>query len=216
MKGLTGEDVRAGIYCLLNIVNGNRYIGQAVDLQARKYDHFCSLRKSRHRNSHLQRAYEKYGEGSFLFKILEFCYKDNLTEREQFWIDKYGFQNLYNQAPATKSRLGLPTSNETRAKLSLALKAHHQSHPMSLETRHKIGSGNRGKPNPRRGLPGPPCPPKLKEYFRKLALGRKHSLETKLKLSIFFKGKPLSASHRAKIADALRGRKRCHYKIASK
>jgi group I intron endonuclease len=49
--------------------------------------HKRELRKGIHFNVHLQGAWEKYGEGSFLFSILEICEKSSLREREQYYLD---------------------------------------------------------------------------------------------------------------------------------
>lgn len=37
----------------------------------------------------MQKAWNKYGEDAFEFKIIEFCEVNKLNEREQYWIDYY-------------------------------------------------------------------------------------------------------------------------------
>jgi group I intron endonuclease len=59
------------IYAITNRVNGKIYIGQTRDLANRKSAHFAALRLNRHRNRHLQAAYNRHGAGSFAFSVLE-------------------------------------------------------------------------------------------------------------------------------------------------
>src|SRR3990172_6454555 len=60
-----------GVYAIVNIQNGNLYIGSTVDLLHRAEDHFRNLRRGTHRNEHLQKAFRKYGECSFCLTVLE-------------------------------------------------------------------------------------------------------------------------------------------------
>lgn len=75
--------------------NGKVYIGQSVEIEKRKGRHFRELKDGKHHNIHLQRAFDKYGEGSFEHIIIEKCSKDKLDEREKFWISFYN-SNDYN------------------------------------------------------------------------------------------------------------------------
>src|SRR5690606_25772091 len=79
----------SGIYCLENMVNGKKYIGQKEDIVRRKYEHLRELKGNYHHNKYLQNAFNKYGVNSFKFNILEKCDIDNLDEREMFYIKKY-------------------------------------------------------------------------------------------------------------------------------
>lgn len=95
-----------GIYNIINTINGHRYVGQASNLNKRKNDHFSDLRLSKHRNSHLQRAYNKYGVNAFLFKVLEENIVDEiLTSQEQYWFDRMKSEGivLYNMGDAVEN-----------------------------------------------------------------------------------------------------------------
>lgn len=78
---------RAGIYCIINVLNQKKYVGSSQNLQMRLMQHRSRLRKNIHDNVKLQRSWTKYGEQNFQFYILEFCEKEQLSEREQFYIN---------------------------------------------------------------------------------------------------------------------------------
>lgn len=80
--------MNSGIYRIINVVNGKFYIGQTLDLRARKISHFVCLRGNRHHNPRLQSSYNKHGEESFVFEVLEETEPINLAERERFWVKK--------------------------------------------------------------------------------------------------------------------------------
>lgn len=77
----------SGIYKITNIVNGKVYVGSTVNLYHRRCHHFGRLRSNDHANEHLQNAFNKYGEQSFHFAVIELCDRDNLLDREDFWIN---------------------------------------------------------------------------------------------------------------------------------
>ena len=58
-----------GIYCIENMCNNKKYIGQTVSSNHRFRNHRHSLKVNIHRNSHLQSAWNKYGKDSFEFYI---------------------------------------------------------------------------------------------------------------------------------------------------
>jgi group I intron endonuclease len=83
-----------GIYQIRNIINGNSYIGQSVDIKYRWYTHKSFPKKSY--EYPIYRAFRKYGIKNFEFKILEYVDNiDDLTNREQYWYDK--LEPIYNQ-----------------------------------------------------------------------------------------------------------------------
>ncbi len=77
----------SGIYSITNIINNKQYIGSSIDMYNRLYQHRNKLRKNTHQNQYLQNSYNKYTESNFKITILEFCKKEELTNKEQFYID---------------------------------------------------------------------------------------------------------------------------------
>jgi group I intron endonuclease len=60
------------VYEIKNLINNKRYIGSTVDFTRRKAEHINVLKKNKHHSKHLQLAWNKYGESSFEFGILEY------------------------------------------------------------------------------------------------------------------------------------------------
>lgn len=91
------------IYQIHNIVNDKCYIGQTVHPEAREKRHFSNLRCQRHDNTHLQHAFNEYGEDSFEFSILEafeFERQEEIDAKEIHWIEvKDTYKNGYNCNP---------------------------------------------------------------------------------------------------------------------
>jgi len=104
---------RPGIYCLVNVQNGKKYIGSSLNISQRLYKHRSLLRNNKHENAYLQNAWNKYGEQYFIYSILEFCNKNNLSEREQLWINSCNPE--YN---ITKQVIRNILSKESRIKQS--------------------------------------------------------------------------------------------------
>jgi group I intron endonuclease len=86
-----------GIYLIRNRINNKKYIGQSIRLTERKQDHFHTLRNNTHHNTHLQNAFNIYGENNFEFKIIYECNPEELNELEEYFIDLYdAYTDGYN------------------------------------------------------------------------------------------------------------------------
>ena len=86
-----------GVYKIINIVNNKYYIGSSKDIDFRIHKHFLELKGNRHKNKHLQSAYDKYGENNFRYIILELCDIEDLICKEQFYINSGNWDMMYNK-----------------------------------------------------------------------------------------------------------------------
>ena len=91
------NSMTCGIYEIINIKNNKKYIGQSVNIEKRWGSHKRNLNLQQHDNSYLQNAWNKYGEGAFVFNIIEECSKELLNKQEMFWIAQNdSYHNGYN------------------------------------------------------------------------------------------------------------------------
>lgn len=108
-----------GIYKITNTENGKIYIGQSIDLNHRKACHEYDLKKGRHHNCHLQRAYNQ-NPAAFRFEVICKCEEDELNDLEIFFIKKYDSSNPekgYNLEIGGNGRGRV--SDETKKKMSI-------------------------------------------------------------------------------------------------
>lgn len=109
--------MKSGIYQICNLITGDLYIGQAVNLKKRECRHLWELQNNIHHSKYLQNAVNKYGIDNFIFTKLIFCEKEELTSLEQYLVDFY--QPKYNMCKeVVTSCLGIKRSSETRRKIS--------------------------------------------------------------------------------------------------
>lgn len=108
---------RSGIYCIVNTDNQKKYVGSSKNIYQRLQKHRTYLRKNMHENKKLQNSWNKHGEDSFQYYVLEFCPEEQLIEREQFHIDT--IKPWYN---ITLEVQRLKMSEESRAKMSKSRK----------------------------------------------------------------------------------------------
>lgn len=82
-------DKKCGIYVVLNTLNNMFYVGSSTRCWTRWVEHRGALKKQKHRNAHLQNAWNKYGEENFTFLLIENTSNENACVREQFYLDTY-------------------------------------------------------------------------------------------------------------------------------
>lgn len=109
--------LNCGIYKITNIETGDFYIGQSIHLNRRKSYHFSQLKKDKHRNQHLQNAFNLYGEENFKFEILLYCEPFELTRYEQTLVDKWNpAYNLLTEC--VNSSKGYKWTEESKSAIS--------------------------------------------------------------------------------------------------
>lgn len=110
--------MNVGIYAIINKYNGKYYIGMSSKLNKRETFHFWSLKNNRHVNRHLQRAFNLYGEESFVFEVLEYCKVKELKEKEVHYINFFdAMNNGYNLTLGGEGTLGYQFTDEQKLKI---------------------------------------------------------------------------------------------------
>lgn len=102
-----------GIYMIKNLFNNKVYIGQSTNIDRRWNDHKNKLNNNKHENLHLQESYNKYGEDNFSFEIICKCGKDELNDKEVYYINKfksYMPENGYNLTKGGNSNIAFTES----------------------------------------------------------------------------------------------------------
>jgi hypothetical protein len=158
------------------------YIGSAEQGFEYRYEiHLEDLKKNWHYNAHLKNFANKYGLDKLKFEILEIVEdKEKVLEREQYWIDKYWDSGLlFNTARDAKAPMaGRKHTEEAKKKMKGRIISEERKKKMSLENKglkhtEETKEKMRGNKN---------------ALGSKSTLGRKHSVETKQKMSLAQKG----------------------------
>lgn len=89
-----------GIYKITNLVNNKSYIGQSIHIEKRWQEH---CRNSS--NSLIAQEIKLFGKENFSFEILLECSKEQLNEKEEFYIKYFNtiYPNGYNKVEVTSS-----------------------------------------------------------------------------------------------------------------
>lgn len=87
-----------GIYEIKNKINNKVYIGSSNDIERRFNEHKMNLNNKKHHSYKLQKDWDEFGEGAFIFNIIELVDEENLLkDREQYYIDYFdSCNNGYN------------------------------------------------------------------------------------------------------------------------
>lgn len=139
-----------GIYRIRNINDGFVYIGQtSACFQKRFWHHKWKLTHHSHDNPHLQRAYDKYGPGAFVFEVIE-------VVRDKALLDAAEIKHIrqapkkYNMLDGGGGRRGYPMKDTTKALIGQANRQHMLGSVQSQETRAKRSRSLTDNPKTRR------------------------------------------------------------------
>lgn len=192
-----------GVYIIKNTVDKKVYIGSSKLISGRFETHKKALRRGIHINSHLQNAWNKYGEKAFTFEVLEYCEPEVRFEVEQGFIEVFGSLDMkkgYNMMPAVP---GHSYTEEIRQKISEA----NRRRKLSEESKRRIANS----------LKGNAISEENKKLLRESVLNKPLSDEHKKKISEATRGqkrssknmkgaKRLSAQEKAEIEILLKTR----------
>jgi group I intron endonuclease len=144
---------KQGIYAIKCISNNKIYIGsvhptdRGNSLARRLRDHKYRLNRNEHGNQLLQRAWNKYGEESFEFYVIETLENvEIILEREQYWIDFYESYNKdkgFNLCPTAGSTYNFKWTEEQKLNYT------KENHPMygkkhTEESKQKMSESLKG------------------------------------------------------------------------
>lgn len=126
------------IYAITNTVNNKLYIGRTNNPNNRKRCHFSELRRNKHNNPKLQNAFNKHGEESFTFSVIDCGKTEDICKKEEQWFDLYNRDShvLYNcHFRSTGGPIcNLPLSEETKVKISDSIKQNTRSYIFDILT----------------------------------------------------------------------------------
>ena len=98
------KDIVCGIYKITNQTNDMCYIGQSVDIAKRWKDHAkCGLGIDTPASNKLYKAMQEDGLHNFSWELLQTCDRDELDEREKYYIELYQSKEYgYNSTAGNK------------------------------------------------------------------------------------------------------------------
>lgn len=153
-----------GIYFIVNKNNGKIYIGSSVNIKQRISKHKSDLKKNKHHSYLLQRAWNKDGEESFEFKVVEEVYEKNRLKKIEHgyflkYNPKYNIEKIPNNGflgkthsidtkkliSKSKKGLGIGKMNPMYGKIGL--KHHNYGKKMPQNGKSGINNWNYGKPS---------------------------------------------------------------------
>ncbi len=108
---------KSGVYRWTNLKTNNSYVGSSIDLYGRFVHYFNhkKLTKGKESNMVICKAILKHSYSSFSLEILEYCEKENVLAREQYYLDL--IQPEYNSLKIAGSPAGYKHTDAARAKM---------------------------------------------------------------------------------------------------
>jgi group I intron endonuclease len=101
----------SGIYQIESVLNNKIYIGSAISIKRRIKEHFIRLKRGDHVNIILQNHVNKHGLEDLDITVIEYCSKEELIEREQYWIERLNPE--FNICKNAGSTLGIKWNEES-------------------------------------------------------------------------------------------------------
>jgi group I intron endonuclease len=208
MTSLVPVSRNSGIYEILCVPTGEKYIGRTKNFSSRRAGHRDLLDKGEHHSPRFQERWLEHGAAAFEFRVVEECAVEHLVQREQFHLDFYldcperllnyhlSASGCGGHSDATRALLsqlgtGRVFSDETKALLSEKALGRDMSgvHAALAAAREERG-----------GVMTP-----AEAAARAALCGRIVSEEACANLSKALKGKPKTAEHAANISAGKMG-----------
>ena len=101
---ILGLNTITGIYKITNQINNKCYVGQSVDISKRWKDHAkCGLGIDAPQGNKLYKDMQEIGIWNFSWELLEACPREQLNEKEKYYINLYQSQDFgYNSTKGNK------------------------------------------------------------------------------------------------------------------
>ena len=116
------------VYRLINSINGKTYIGSTINFQSRFYNYYNMEYLNKH-NTPLHNALLKYGFSNLNLDIIEYCGKQDVIKREQYYFNI--LKPEYNILQIAGSSLGFKHKEST-------LEYFKNNRKLSLQAKHKL------------------------------------------------------------------------------
>jgi group I intron endonuclease len=142
-KIIKEQNQKSGVYCIVNKINGNTYVGSSVNLASRmkNYLNTTFLKSRQNINMPIVKALLKYDQSNFILLIIEHVEAKDLLVRETYYITY--LVPYYNVLKQGYSSLGYKHTEETKKLLSeLAKNKIHSDKTKGLIARALTGENN--------------------------------------------------------------------------
>lgn len=124
--------VLKGVYSIVCEANGKGYIGSSKNIQDRWKRHLRLLKKGNHVNPYLQSTFNKYGESSFRFSIVELLPEASpkeIREVEQIYLDLMNWDESLNICKDSRGGEMTVEANERRRD---SLRKYYEENPDAI------------------------------------------------------------------------------------
>ena len=194
------------IYVTENLINGKLYIGQhTCDYDKQFTDGYLGSGIA------FKNAVKKYGVENFSRIIIDYADSpEELNELEAKYVDEEVIESNRFYNLETGGKCNNNVSEETKQKISIALKGHF----VSEETKQKMSIRMSGENNPMFGrigqlnhFYGRHHTDETKQALRNYRLGKHQTEETKNKLKELFTGRFVSEETKKKMSESAKGKK---------
>jgi group I intron endonuclease len=135
---------KIGIYLWFNDLTTDFYVGSSINLGRRFSSYFSKsyLIHPKNKNMIICKALNKYSYDKFSLIIIENCNKEDLVEREQYWIDN--LKPTYNILNTAYNSIGYKHTEESKVLMSELAKLRTHTE----DTKSKIKDALSGSNNP--------------------------------------------------------------------
>ena len=171
------------IYITKNLINGKKYIGKDSHNDPNYLGSGALLLED----------IKIHGKENFKKEILEQCTKENLGEREEYWINYFNAvksKNFYNIKSQTSGWYNKDLNEDKYNYVVNKISIGNKGKKRTQETKDKISNNQERKDKLRAANIGRPKPEGFGEIIRQKATGRKYTDEHKQKISDSKTGKP--------------------------